>query len=91
MEQGPCGIMNLFDLPEGKNKKPARDQTDWSVFFEKRTHAFGRKRNRRVLRYGLLYRVRRSFRVFSLDLEISFRMDWTGFIGFGPVFFGSGF
>jgi len=29
--------------------------------------------------YGLLYRVRRSFMVFSLDLEIGFRMDWTGF------------
>jgi len=34
--RGPCGIINLFGLWEGKNKKPARDQTDWSVFFEKR-------------------------------------------------------
>jgi hypothetical protein len=31
-----------------QNKKPARDQTDWSVFFEKRFCAFGCKRNRRV-------------------------------------------
>jgi hypothetical protein len=36
--------------------------------------------------YGLLYRVRRSFMVFSLDLEIGFRTDWTGFFGFGRFF-----
>jgi len=84
--RGPCGIINLFGLWEGKNKKPARDQTDWSVFFEKRTHAFGRKRNRRVLGYGLLYRVRRSFRVFSSDLD-SLAFGRIGLVSFGYGWF----
>lgn len=60
-----------------KNKKPARDQTGWFVFCESALTLLDVKETDGFMEYGFLYRVRRSFKVLSLDLE-KLVFGWIG-------------
>ena len=71
-------ILPIRSCPLPKQKTSPRSNGLVCIFW-KALRLLDVKETDGFMGYGLLYRVRRSFMVFSLDLEIGFRMDWTGF------------